>query len=153
MRLCSCVCPNGQPSTCLTTMKLFLSVFYLIHSICIGESSNLPKHNSFSPVVSTCSDNNDKGFAPKSVREAGCTEDKGCEWSGATGNGECYEVAACEDYNAFKTTAQGRKKLCLGSTRFNCIYIQNTCQPPFPTQSPTTPEPTARYVQTFSQPK
>lgn len=78
-----------------------------------------------SPVVTTCEQNNVKSFAPKSVRESGCTKEKGCAWS-SKNRGECFTVATCDDYNQFKRDKGSRKTVCLDSD-FDCAFSAGKC--------------------------
>lgn len=105
--------------------RLVNCIFQPVARICsvpFPTSSPTTPSPTQSPAISTCEENNDKKFASKSVREAGCTADKGCVWSGASKNGECYAVSSCADYNQFKTGGQARKSLCIADTELNCVY-------------------------------
>lgn len=132
---------NSRKSVCLGSQE-FTCIFEKNKcSVPHPTQSPTTPEPTASPQVSTCEDNNDPRFASKDIREAGCTEGKGCAWSGLNG-GECYEVASCDDFNNFKPRGNSRRNACLGTNAFTCIFESGECRVPHPTQSPTTPAPT-----------
>ena len=81
-----------------------------------------------SPIESTCQDNNKANFASKAIRRLGCTQEKGCFWSDATGKGECYSVSGCSDFDQFKNKDGARRKLCEMDSDFDCLFVSGKCR-------------------------